>query len=101
MHAIRLARAFTGRSKLLKIEGNFHGFHDQVMFSIGTPADALGPEDAPAVWAGSTGIGPGLAEQLVVVPCNRPDLLETAIPPPAPEPRAVTCAPRSYTPGCI
>ena len=101
MHAIRLARAFTGRSKLLKIEGNFHGFHDQVMFSIGTPADALGPEDAPAVWAGSTGIAPGLAEQLVVVPYNRPDLLETAIRRHAHELAAVICEPVYYNAGCI
>ena len=33
--------------KLLKFEGNFHGYHDQVMYAIGTPADRLGPEDAP------------------------------------------------------
>ena len=34
MHCLRLARAFTGRSKLLKFEGNFHGYHDQVMYAI-------------------------------------------------------------------
>ena len=28
-----------------KFEGNFHGYHDQVMYAIGTPADRLGPED--------------------------------------------------------
>jgi len=44
MHGLRLARAYTGRSKLLKFEGNFHGYHDQVMYAIGTPADRLGPE---------------------------------------------------------
>src|SRR6202047_2671738 len=32
MHCLRLARAFTGRSKILKLEGNFHGYHDQMMF---------------------------------------------------------------------
>src|SRR3954464_11003073 len=55
MHAIRLCRAFTGKSKLIKIEGNFHGYHDQVMFGIGTPAGKLGPETAPTPWPGSTG----------------------------------------------
>ena len=59
MHTIRLAWAYTGRPKLLKIEGNFHGYHDQVMFSIGTPADRLGPEPSPTAWPGSTGIAPG------------------------------------------
>ena len=59
MHCLRLARAFTGRSKLLKFEGNFHGYHDQVMFAIGTPADRLGPEEAPTVYPGSTGMPRG------------------------------------------
>src|SRR6266571_7815476 len=31
MHAIRLARGFTGRSKILKFEGGFHGSHDAVL----------------------------------------------------------------------
>ena len=46
MHCLRLARAFTGKTKILKFEGNFHGYHDQVMFSIGTPSDRLGPDGA-------------------------------------------------------
>src|SRR5947209_11418336 len=78
MHCLRLARAYTGRSKLLKFEGNFHGYHDQVMFAIGTPADRLSPESAPAAYPGSAGIPPGLEQHLVVVPYNRPDLLEAA-----------------------
>src|ERR1700733_2624824 len=68
MHAIRLARAYTGRSKVLKIEGNFHGDLQQVMFSISTPADQLGPESSPTAWPGSSGIAPGMAEQLILVP---------------------------------
>src|SRR5437016_11402800 len=78
MHCLRLARACPGRSKILKLEGNFHGYHDQVMFSIGTPADRLGPETAPTAYPGSTGIAAGLEQNLVIVPYNRPDLLEEA-----------------------
>ena len=78
MHCIRLARAATGRTKLLKFEGNFHGYHDQVMFAIGTPADQLGEEAAPTKYPGSTGMTPGLEDHLVVVPYNRPDLLAAA-----------------------
>ena len=58
MHCLRLARAFTGKTKILKFEGNFHGYHDQVMFSIGTPADRLGPETAPTAYPGSAGMPP-------------------------------------------
>jgi len=56
MHCIRLARAFAGRAKILKFEGNFHGYHDQVMFAIGTPAEQLGPEERPTPFPGSTGM---------------------------------------------
>ena len=58
MHCLRLARAYTGRPKILKFEGNFHGYHDQVMFAIGTPADQLGPETSPAPFPGSHTHGP-------------------------------------------
>src|ERR1051326_3330771 len=60
MHCLRLARAFTGRSKILKFEGNFHGYHDQVMYAIGTPADRLGPERSPRAHPGSPGPPAGL-----------------------------------------
>ena len=101
LHCIRLARAFTGRSKLLKFEGNFHGYHDQVMYSINTPADHLGPEESPTVWPASTGMTPGLDQQLVVVPYNRPDLFERAIAQHASELAAVICEPIYYNAGCI
>jgi glutamate-1-semialdehyde 2,1-aminomutase len=101
MHCIRLARAFTGRSKLLKFEGNFHGYHDQVMFSIGTPADQLGPETAPSKHPGSTGLTPGIDDLLILVPFNRPDLLERAVREHAHELAAVICEPIYYNAGCI
>jgi glutamate-1-semialdehyde 2,1-aminomutase len=101
MHCLRLARAFTGRSKLLKFEGNFHGYHDQVMFAIGTPADRLGPEAAPAIYPGSTGLPAGLDQNLVVVPYNRPDLLEEAFRRHAAELAAVICEPVYYNAGCV
>jgi glutamate-1-semialdehyde 2,1-aminomutase len=101
MHCLRLARACTGRSKILKLEGNFHGYHDQVMFAIGTPADRLGPETAPTVFPGSTGIPAGLDQNLVIAPYNRPDLLEEAFRRQGGELAAVICEPIYYNAGCI
>ncbi len=101
MHCIRLARAFTGRTKILKFEGNFHGYHDQVMFSIGINGGALGDEAAPRVSAASSGIPACLADQLVVVPFNRPELLEAAMNRHAHELAAVICEPVYYNAGCI
>ena len=53
MHCLRLARAFTGRTKLLKFEGNFHGYHDQVMFALSAAPEGPGPESHPAVFPAS------------------------------------------------
>jgi glutamate-1-semialdehyde 2,1-aminomutase len=101
MHCIRLARAYTSRPKILKFEGNFHGYHDQVMFAIGTPADQLGPESAPAAFPGSTGISRGLEQNLVIVPYNRSDLLEEAFRRHRAELAAVLCEPVYYNAGCV
>ena len=72
LHCLRLARAFTGRAKMLKFEGNFHGYHDQVMFAIGTPADRLGPGDKcrPCIRR-RPACRPDWTSILVVVPYNR------------------------------
>jgi glutamate-1-semialdehyde 2,1-aminomutase len=101
LHCIRLARAWTGRPKIIKFEGNFHGYHDQVMFAIGTPADRLGPEEAPARYPGSTGMPPGMEELVIVVPYNRPDLLERSLDRHGAEVAAVIGEPIYYNAGCI
>jgi glutamate-1-semialdehyde 2,1-aminomutase len=101
MHCLRLARACTGRPKILKIEGHFHGYHDQVMFAIGTPADRLGPETAPSAYPGSAGLAPGLDQNLVLVPYNRPDLLSEAFRHHAHELACVICEPIYYNAGCV
>ena len=101
MHCLRLARAFTGRTKLLKFEGNFHGYHDQVMYAIGTPPSQLGPEDAPTVFPGSSGLPEGLDQNLVVVPYNRADLFDAAFRRHVHELAAVIMEPVYYNAGCI
>lgn len=101
MHCLRLARAFTGRQKILKFEGNFHGYHDQVMFATGTPADQLGPETNPTAYPSSAGIAAGMEQNLILVPYNRPDLFEAAFRKHAHELAVVLCEPVYYNAGCI
>ncbi len=54
MTALRLARAFTGRSKILKFEGCYHGHADMLLVKAGSGVATLGLPDSPGVPAGST-----------------------------------------------
>jgi len=49
MHAIRLARAFTEKKKVLKFEGGFHGSHDSVLVTAGSGATLLGSPSSEGV----------------------------------------------------
>jgi glutamate-1-semialdehyde 2,1-aminomutase len=48
MDAIRLARGVTGRDKIVKIEGSYHGHHESVLVSIRPSRDKMGPRETPA-----------------------------------------------------
>src|SRR3954464_15656871 len=100
MHCLRLARAYTGRTKLLKFEGNFHGYHDQVMYSIGTPADRLGPLSDPTLYPGSPRPAAGPAPHPVALPPRgaRPPPRRRPVQPAGPAGRRVP-APRARAGG--
>jgi glutamate-1-semialdehyde 2,1-aminomutase len=53
MSAIRLARGFTGREKLLKFDGNYHGHGDALLVSAGSGVATLGLPDSPGVTRGA------------------------------------------------
>ncbi len=63
MHSIRLARGFTGKQKILKFEGGFHGSHDTVLVKAGSGAADLGI-------ASSEGIPPETVQNTLVIPYN-------------------------------
>src|SRR5882672_10233134 len=48
LDAVRIARGFTGRERLVKIEASYHGHHDALMVSVEPPPDKMGPADDPA-----------------------------------------------------
>ncbi len=54
MTALRLARAYTGRSKIVKFEGCYHGHADMLLVKAGSGVATLGLPDSPGVPAGST-----------------------------------------------
>jgi glutamate-1-semialdehyde 2,1-aminomutase len=55
--AIRLSRGHTGRSKIVKFEGHYHGWFDPVLVSVHPPVDQAGPAANPVPVPGSAGVG--------------------------------------------
>jgi glutamate-1-semialdehyde 2,1-aminomutase len=79
-HAIRLARATTGREKILKFEGHYHGWHDYVNWSVHVGADEDGGDSmAPIALPGSAGIPRALDETVVIAQYNEPEALERLV----------------------
>src|SRR5437016_6705588 len=70
LDAVRIARGFTGRERLLKIEASYHGHHDALMVSVEPPPDQMGPADAPASIPQSEGIPAAVVELTSVIPFN-------------------------------
>jgi glutamate-1-semialdehyde 2,1-aminomutase len=78
LDAVRLARAFTGRDRLLKIEASYHGHHDALMVSVKPPASLMGPAAEPAGVPQSEGIPAAVVALTGVVPFNDLPALERA-----------------------
>jgi glutamate-1-semialdehyde 2,1-aminomutase len=70
MHAIRLARTYTGRDKVLKFEGAYHGGHDTVLVSVKPPRPKVGHPRAPRPVPMSQGIPALTVENTLVAPFN-------------------------------
>ena len=70
MHAVRVARAFTGRSKIAKFEGAFHGTHDWVLVSVAPDPAVAGSRKRPKSVSWSSGVPPMVMKHVVVLPWN-------------------------------
>src|SRR2546423_15381042 len=79
MEAIRIARAFTGRDKIVKFEGHYHGHHDYVLFSVESPSVVAGLEQAPSKLPYYPGIPDGIGKTVVVGPLEDPGFLERVL----------------------
>ena len=76
MHAMRIARGYTGRTKIVKFEGQYHGVHDYALISV-TPNDMseLGDEDNPVGLAWGRGIPEQVAKTIIPARFNNIDFL--------------------------
>jgi glutamate-1-semialdehyde 2,1-aminomutase len=80
MHALRIARGYTGRERFIKFEGQYHGMHDYVMFSTaGTPVGALGSRRDPINVQTSSGIPEGIRQYVINLPFNDFERLEETV----------------------
>jgi glutamate-1-semialdehyde 2,1-aminomutase len=72
MMAARTARAFTGRSRIARFEGHYHGQHDAALVSV---AHVAGGERRPEPAPDGAGIPQGVIDDVVVLPWNEIDLV--------------------------
>jgi glutamate-1-semialdehyde 2,1-aminomutase len=73
-HAIRVSRAFTGREKIIKMQGSFHGWHDYVLMNVNTAIENVYKQDLE-----SAGMLKGVADQTLHARVNDLEHLEKII----------------------
>ena len=78
-NAVRVARAYTGRTKILKFEGGYHGWHDYLIVSVRPSLEEAGPADNPTSVATSPGMLQSTADQVVVAPFNDNEAVERIV----------------------
>ena len=100
LNALRAAQGFTGKAKIAKFEGAFHGVDDRVTVSYVPPlGPALGPPERPRSVASSVGLAPSTLEEVLVLPFNDAGACETIIRAHADELAAVIVDPLSTSTG--
>lgn len=88
-HALRMARAFTGKSKILKFEGGFHGVHDTALMSAMSPVQTAYPTPIPD----SKGIPSSVEDDMIISRWNDVEMTERLVRENAGQLAAVICEP--------
>lgn len=101
MYAIRLARAFTKRDKIIRFEGMYHGFSDGVYWSKHPHLDEAGPDRSPIAVAQGPGLSKAAGEGLIVLPWNDVDALSDAVRRHGDSIAAILTEPMMCNTGCI
>ncbi|MFZ3266816.1 MAG: aspartate aminotransferase family protein [Terriglobales bacterium] len=102
MLALRLARAYTGRTKFLKFEGHYHGWYDPYSLNGHShPANQLGPKENPTRFPDSAGIPAKVFDDVVLAPWNDIETLEVILRREGRELAAIITEPIMANMGCI
>ncbi len=96
LYAIRLGRAVTGRNRIIKFQGCYHGMHDSVCMNLITPAERIGQLDPL-----SSGILPQVLENTTVLPFNDLAAVEQAFQESPSDIAAIILEPIPHNVGCI
>jgi glutamate-1-semialdehyde 2,1-aminomutase len=94
--AIRLARAVTGRRKLIKFQGCYHGGHDAVLMNVISPPDKIGRKDPL-----SAGMTPEVVDDTLILPFNDVEEVSQTIQEHGPAIAAVILEPIPHNIGCV
>lgn len=98
LHALRLCRAASGRDKIIRFRGHFHGYHEFTYVGGHPPADQL---DASPPYRESAGIPAVMAELVIPVEYNNPQALTAAVEKHRDEAGTLLIEPVDYNCGCI
>ena len=101
LYATRLARAYTGRRKIIRFEGMYHGFSDGVYWSKHPNIDKAGPDNRPVPVPQGPGMPKGVEENLIILPWNDADILAETIKREGDQIAAVLTEPVMCNTGCI
>jgi glutamate-1-semialdehyde 2,1-aminomutase len=94
MHALRIARGYTGREKIIKFEGQYHGMYDYMLFSTASAVPgALGSRRDPIPLQQSSGIPHAIRDLVITLPFNDLSLLEQTVERSWPEVAAIIVEP--------
>ncbi len=78
MHLIRACRGYTGKDRIIRVEGHFHGYHEMIYIG-GQPPEKEFPHNREKPFIESAGIPAEFAKFIIPVPCNDKEALAEAI----------------------
>jgi len=101
MKAIMIARGYTGRDKIIKIEGGYNGWYDCVTVSHRPSLEKAGPEDAPNSLPDHDGMLKDVVKKTIIIPYNNIEAAEKAVKENKDEVAALIVEPVAYNMGCV
>lgn len=79
LNALRVAKAYTGKEKVAKFEGHYHGWHEYALVSVSPELRSAGPESEPSPVPFGKGVPKRVLDSTVVLPFNDPPAVERIV----------------------